>query len=68
MKVRDKTRTSAEARVPTTQSTSKNHNYFYTHRNEVIQKLKFSLRCLVSRKKYHKNTNSVVSNPEKSEQ
>ena len=54
MKVRDKTRTSAEARVPTTQSTSKNHNYFYTHQNEVIQNLKYSYGCLVSMKNTRK--------------
>ena len=42
--------TSTGTGVPIDQSFSKNHNYFYTNANEVIQKLKFSLRYLVSRK------------------
>ena len=54
MKVRDKTRTSVETKVSAEQSTSKNHNYFYTHQNEVIQKLKYFCGCLVSTKNTRK--------------
>ena len=50
LEIREDSRTSAGIEVPADQSSLKNHNYFYTHRNEVIQKLKFSLRCLVFRK------------------
>ena len=42
MKFGAKTRTYAEIGVSTGQPTSKNHNYFYTQRNEVIKIPKFS--------------------------
>ena len=54
MKIRGKTRTSAGIGVPIGQPTSKNHNDFYTHLNEVIQKLKCSYGCLVSMKNTRK--------------
>ena len=69
MKIGDKTRTSVEIEVSAKQSTSRNHNYFYTHRNEVIQKLKYSYGCLVFTKNTKKiNINSTTSNPKKSKQ
>ena len=47
-------RTPTGTGVPADQSTSKNHNYFYNYRIEVIQKLKCSYGCLVSTKNIRK--------------
>ena len=54
MKFGAKTRNFAETGVSIKQSTSKNHNYFYTQRNEVIQKSGFSKGSLLSRKNIRK--------------
>ena len=45
-----KTRTYAETGVSIGQPTSKNHNYFYTQQNEVIQIPEFSYGSLLSTK------------------
>ena len=68
MKIREHFRIAAETEFPTGQPTSKNHNYFYTNRNEVIQEPKFLLRKSSFWEKYQKNTNPTVSHPENSEQ
>ena len=68
MVISPNSRTSAGIRVPAEQPTLKNHNHFYTHPNEVIQKLKYSYGSLVSMKKYQKNTNPNTSIPKKLKQ
>ena len=67
MEIRCNFRTSAGREAPANQFTSKIYNYFYTNRNEVIQKPKLILRKSIFHEKYHKNTISSVSNPEKLE-
>ena len=47
-----------------TAANSKNHNYFYTNLNWVIQKPKLHLRKSSFWEKYHKNANPYASNPE----
>ena len=66
--IRGDFRTSAETRVSADQSFLKNHNYFYTNVNEVIQKLKYSCGSLVSKKKSKKYITPNTSIPEKLKQ
>ena len=54
LEIRGDFRTSAEIGVSADQSSLKNHNYFYTNANEVIKKLKYSYRSLVSIKNIKK--------------
>ena len=68
MVISPNSRTFAGTRVPTEQPILKNHNYFYTNRNEVIQKLKYSYGSLVSTKNIKKNTTPNTSIPEKFKQ
>ena len=65
MVISPNSRTSAGTGVPIEQPTLKNHNHFYTHPNEVIQKLKYSYGSLVSMKNIKTNTNPNTSIPEK---
>ena len=68
LEIRGDFQTSAGIGVPKDQSSLKNHNYFYTNANEVIQKLKYSCGSLVSSKKYQKNITPNTSIPEKLKQ
>ena len=64
MEIREDSRTYAGTRVPADQSSLKNHNYFYTYRNEVIQKPKSLPKKSSFWEKYQKNTNTDGMNPE----
>ena len=61
-------RTYVKTRVLTQQPTSKNHIYFYTNPNQVIQNPKLHLRKSSFWEKYQKNANPYTSNPETLEQ
>ena len=54
LKIGWNSRTSAVIGILADLPTSKIYNYFYTYRIEVIQKLRFSSGCLVSRKNIRK--------------
>ena len=46
----------------------KNHNYFYTNSNQVIQEPKSHPKKSSFWEKYHKNANPNISNPETQKQ
>ena len=58
----------AETGLLTGQSTSKNHNYFYTNSNQVIKNPKSLPKKSSFWEKYQKNTNPALSNPKTSKQ
>ena len=60
----DDFRTYVKTGVLTQPPTSKNHIYFYTNPNQVIQESKLDLRKSSVWEKYHKNVNPYTSNPE----
>ena len=61
-------RTYVKTGVLTQQPISKNHIYFYTNPNQVIQGPKLHLRKFSFWEKYQKNINPNRSNPETLEQ
>ena len=63
MVISPNSRISAGTEVPADQSSLKNHNYFYTYRNEVIQKPKLLFRKSSFHEKYQKNKNPNTSIP-----
>ena len=68
MVITPNSRTSTGTEVPADQSSLKNYNYFYTYRNEMIQKPKFLLRKSSLWEKYQKNANPYTSIPFLTEQ
>ena len=60
----DDFRTYVKTGVLSQQPTSKNHIYFYTNPNQVIQESKLDLRKSSFWEKYQKNANPYKSNPE----
>ena len=68
MEIRCNFRTYAGREASTDQFTSKIHNYFYTNRNEVIQKPKLLFRKSSFNEKYQKNANTHTSIPDSFEQ
>ena len=64
LEINENSRTAAETGHPTGQPTSKNHNYFYTNSNQVIQEPKSHPKKSSFWKKYQKNRNTDGLNPE----
>ena len=64
LEINENSRTAAETGHPTGQPTSKNHNYFYTNSNQVIQEPKSHPKKSSFWKKYYKNEILYVSIPE----